>query len=57
MNSKPNKKPFADGQPERMKTMKTYSVRFYKIDGYLSPMYDGGRLRYETQEVYDMMFD
>lgn len=27
------------------------------IDGYLSPMCDGGRLRYETQEVYDMMFD
>ena len=27
------------------------------VDGYLSPMADGGRLRYETQEVYDMMFD
>lgn len=27
------------------------------IDGYLSPMLDGGRLRYETQEVYDLMFD
>lgn len=27
------------------------------VDGYLSPMWDGGRLRYETQEVYDMMFD
>ena len=26
------------------------------VDGYLSPMWDGGRLRYETQEVYDMMF-
>jgi len=27
------------------------------IDGYLSPMWDGGYLRYETQEVYDRMFD
>lgn len=27
------------------------------VDGYLSPMWDGGFLRYETQEVYDMMFD
>jgi len=27
------------------------------VDGYLSPMWDGGYLRYETQEVYDMMFD
>ena len=27
------------------------------VDGYLSPMLDGGKLRYETQEVYDMMFD
>lgn len=27
------------------------------VDGYLSPMWDGGRLRYETQEVYDRMFD
>ena len=27
------------------------------VDGYLSPMWDGGRLRYETQEVYDMFFD
>ena len=27
------------------------------IDGYLSPMWDYGYLRYETQEVYDMMFD
>ena len=27
------------------------------VDGYLSPMWDGGRLRYETQEVYDAMFD
>ena len=25
------------------------------VDGYLSPMWDGGMLRYETQEVYDMM--
>ena len=25
------------------------------IDGYLSPMWDGGYLRYETQEVYDTM--
>ncbi len=27
------------------------------VDGYLSPMWDGGKLRYETQEVYDMMFN
>ena len=27
------------------------------VDGYLSPMWDGGRLRYETQEVYDMFAD
>ncbi|WP_407399648.1 hypothetical protein [Treponema sp.] len=27
------------------------------FDGYLSPMWDGGMLRYETQEVYDLMFD
>ena len=27
------------------------------IEGYLSPMLDGGCLRYETQEIYDMMFD
>lgn len=27
------------------------------VDGYLPPMLDGGKLRYETQEVYDMMFD
>ena len=27
------------------------------VDGYLSPMWDNGVLRYETQEVYDMMFD
>lgn len=27
------------------------------VDGYLSPMLDGDLLRYETQEVYDMMFD
>ena len=25
------------------------------VDGYLSPMWDGGRLRYETQEVYDVL--
>ena len=25
------------------------------VDGYLSPMWDGGKLRYETQEVYDML--
>lgn len=25
------------------------------VDGYLAPMWDGGKLRYETQEVYDMM--
>ena len=25
------------------------------VDGYLSPMWDGGYLRYETQEVYDRM--
>ena len=27
------------------------------VDGYLSPMWDGGYLRYETQEIYDKMFD
>ena len=27
------------------------------VDGYLSPMWDGGYLRYETQEVYDALFD
>ena len=27
------------------------------VDGYLSPMWDGGMLRYETQEVYDMLSD
>ena len=27
------------------------------IDGYLSPMLDAGMLRYETQEVYDCMFN
>lgn len=27
------------------------------IDGYLSPMLDGGYLRYETQEKYDESFD
>ena len=26
-----------------------------KVDGYLGPMWDGGYLRYETQEVYNMM--
>ena len=25
------------------------------VDGYLSPMWDGGELRYETQEVYDAL--
>lgn len=25
------------------------------VDGYLSPMWDGGMLRYETQEVYDLL--
>ena len=25
------------------------------IEGYLSPMYDGGMLRYETQEAYDIL--
>lgn len=25
------------------------------VDGYLGPFWDGGRLRYETQEVYDML--
>lgn len=25
------------------------------VDGYLSPMWDGGMLRYETQQVYDML--
>lgn len=24
-------------------------------EGFLSPMYDGGMLRYETQEVYDVL--
>jgi len=24
-----------------------------RVDGYLSPMWDGGMLRYETQEVYN----
>ena len=27
------------------------------FDEYLSPMWDGGMLRYETQQIYDMMFD
>ena len=27
------------------------------VDGYIGPMWDGGRLRYETQEVYDALFD
>lgn len=26
-----------------------------KVDGYLGPMWDGGVLRYETQDVYDML--
>ena len=26
-----------------------------KVNGYLSPMWDGDGLRYETQEVYDML--
>ena len=25
------------------------------VDGYLSPMWDGGMLRYETPEAYDML--
>lgn len=25
------------------------------VDGYLSPMLDGGKIRYETYEVYDML--
>lgn len=25
------------------------------FEGFLSPMWDGGELRYETQEVYDML--
>ena len=25
------------------------------VEGYLSPMWDGGMLRYETQEVYDVL--
>lgn len=25
------------------------------VDGYLSPMWDNGRLRYETQEAYDLL--
>jgi hypothetical protein len=25
------------------------------VDGYLGPMWDGDKLRYETQEVYDML--
>ena len=25
------------------------------VDGYLSPMWDGGMLRYETPEVYDLL--
>ena len=27
-----------------------------KFEGFLSPMWDGGCLRYETQEVYDMFW-
>ena len=26
-----------------------------KVDGYLSPMWDSGMLRYETQDVYNML--
>lgn len=26
-----------------------------KIDGYLGPMWDGDKIRYETQEVYDLL--
>ena len=26
-----------------------------EVNGYLGPMWDGGMLRYETQEVYDML--
>ena len=26
-----------------------------KVDGYLGPMWDGGHLRYETQEIYNML--
>jgi hypothetical protein len=26
-----------------------------KVEGYLGPMWDGDKLRYETQEVYDML--
>lgn len=25
------------------------------VDGYLNPMWDGGRLRYETQEMYNIL--
>ncbi len=25
------------------------------VDGYLAPMWDGGKLRYETQEIYDLL--
>ena len=25
------------------------------VDGYLTPMWDGGKLRYETQSVYNML--
>lgn len=25
------------------------------VDGYLSPMWDGDKLRYETQEIYDLL--
>lgn len=27
------------------------------VEGYLSPMWDGDKLRYETQEVYNMLSD
>lgn len=26
-----------------------------QVDGYLGPMWDGGKLRYETQEVYNLL--
>lgn len=25
------------------------------VDGYIGPMWDGGRLRYETQAAYDLL--
>lgn len=26
-----------------------------KLDGYIGPMWDGGKLRYETPEIYEIM--